>query len=70
MAVKVVSKLAFSDLYCLINLQSEVNIMRRLKHPNIVQLLDIYQTHRNVYVVTELCESDLRTWMKRCGRAT
>ena len=69
-AIKVIDKLSFAGAYCLTNLQSEVDIMRKLKHPNIVQLLDIYQTHRNVYLVTELCEEDLRQWLGSRGAAT
>lgn len=69
-AVKVVDKLSFADSFCLEKLQSEVDIVQKLKHPNIVQFLDIYQTHRNVYVITELCEQDLKHWLQRRGTAT
>ena len=30
--------------------------MKKVSHPNIVQLHDIYQTTNNMYIVTELCQ--------------
>jgi len=36
-------------------LQQEVNIMLALDHPNIVKLYEIYEDHRFVYLILELC---------------
>ncbi|KAF0693869.1 Aste57867_15211 [Aphanomyces stellatus] len=33
----------------------EVDILRRLDHPNIVKLMDVYEDTRYLYLVTELC---------------
>lgn len=36
-------------------LLNEVSIMRRLDHPNIVQLFEVYSTKRKMWLITELC---------------
>lgn len=39
--------------------------MKKIEHPNIVKLLDVYQTNNNLYIVTEFCdEGDLRSYLK------
>ncbi len=30
--------------------------MKKVDHPNIVNLHDVYQTTNNMYIITELCE--------------
>lgn len=35
---------------------NEVNVMRKLKHPNVVELLDVFENSDFVYVVMELCK--------------
>lgn len=30
--------------------------MKKLNHPNIVKLLDVYYTVNNCYIITEFCE--------------
>ncbi len=37
-------------------LYREIDIMRKLRHPHIVQLLDLYQTKEKLYLVLELVE--------------
>lgn len=32
---------------------AEVNILKRLDHPNIVKLYELYQDNKNYYLVTE-----------------
>ncbi|RVE63719.1 hypothetical protein OJAV_G00139200 [Oryzias javanicus] len=41
------------------NLKREIEIMRNLKHPNIVQLFDSFETDTEVVVVTEYAEGQL-----------
>lgn len=36
-------------------LQDEVAILRKLQHPNIVAVYDVYDTEDNMYLVMELC---------------
>ena len=56
MAVKVIDKKIFSNAYNVKNIQSEIDIMKKVSHENIVQMHDIYQTSNNMYIVTELCQ--------------
>ncbi|XP_038636280.1 serine/threonine-protein kinase 36 [Scyliorhinus canicula] len=43
----------------LTNLRREIDIMRELQHPNIVQMLDSLETDKEVVVVTEFAEGEL-----------
>ncbi|XP_072341526.1 serine/threonine-protein kinase 36 [Scyliorhinus torazame] len=43
----------------LTNLRREIEIMRELQHPNIVQMLDSLETDKEVVVVTEFAEGEL-----------
>ncbi|CAD5115598.1 DgyrCDS4558 [Dimorphilus gyrociliatus] len=36
------------------SLENEIQVLRRLKHPNIVQLFDVYEDAKRVYLVMEL----------------
>jgi serine/threonine protein kinase len=51
-AVKVIDKKIFSNAYNVKNIQSEIDIMKKVSHDNIVKLYDIYQTSNNMYIVT------------------
>lgn len=55
-AVKVIDKKIFSNAYNVKNIQSEIDIMKKVSHDNIVRLHDIYQTTNNMYIVTEFCQ--------------
>jgi serine/threonine-protein kinase ULK/ATG1 len=37
------------------NLESEIAIMKKLKHPHIVRLYDIQTTERHIYLILEYC---------------
>jgi calcium-dependent protein kinase len=37
-------------------IESEINILKRLDHPNILKLFEFFQDDMNYYIVTELCE--------------
>ncbi|KAJ8391475.1 hypothetical protein AAFF_G00089490 [Aldrovandia affinis] len=55
-AVKVIDKeKAKQDTYMTKNLRREGQIHQMIRHPNIVQLLDILETENSYYLVTELC---------------
>lgn len=34
----------------------EVNILKQLVHPNIMQIFEFYEDTKNFYIITELCE--------------
>jgi len=52
-AVKIISK--SSSPLELKKLKHEVDILKRLDHPNIIKVLEFYQDPRFFYIVTELC---------------
>ena len=69
MAVKVIDKKIFANKYNLKNVQSEIDIMKKIDHPNIVKLHDVYQTNNNMYIVTEYCKGgDLNSYLKKHKR--
>jgi len=41
------------------SLRREIDIMRSLRHPNIVQMLDSFDTDHEVVVVTEFAQGEL-----------
>lgn len=68
-AVKVIDKKIFCNSFNVKNIQSEVDIMKRVSHNNIVNLYDIYQTANNMYIVTEFCDGgDLFTLLQKRRR--
>jgi calcium-dependent protein kinase len=36
--------------------ENEWNVLKKLDHPGIVRLIDIYRDKHNFYLVTEFCE--------------
>jgi len=40
-------------------MRREIEIMRDLHHPSIIEMLDSYETDKDVVVVTEYAEGDL-----------
>mmetsp|Transcript_69454 Transcript_69454/g.110303 ORF Transcript_69454/g.110303 Transcript_69454/m.110303 type:complete len:300 (+) Transcript_69454:38-937(+) len=56
-AVKIIDKrhLKTQDL---INLRDEIQVLRKLQHPNIIRLIDVLDDGRRVFIVLELCHSD------------
>ena len=41
------------------SLRREIDIMRSLRHPNIVQMLDSFDTQHDIVVVTEFAQGEL-----------
>jgi calcium/calmodulin-dependent protein kinase I len=52
-AVKVIDKTKMSDQYKK-NLQMETDILRKVRHPNIIQMSEIYETDEYLFLVMEL----------------
>lgn len=63
-AVKVIDKRIFTSSFNLKNLHSEIEIMKKVSHRNIVKLHDVFQTANNMYIVTEICDYDLYGYLK------
>ena len=50
-------KRAKADSYVRKNLRREGKLLQLVRHPNVVQLLEIMETENSYYLVTELCQS-------------
>ena len=48
-------KLSKVNVINLEKFKNEINIMSKADHPNIVKLYQIYESHRSLYLITELC---------------
>ena len=49
-------------------LWSEVNILKRLDHPNIIKLYDVYEDEKYFFLITELCTGgDLLDYIRESG---
>ncbi len=47
--MKIVSKRSSSS-------QNEIEILRRISHPNIVNIFEIFEDQRQYYIMSEFCE--------------
>ena len=54
-AVKVVSKVALNEKE-ISNVRSEISILKRVRHPNVIALRAVAETHDELFLVTELAE--------------
>ncbi|CAD8108765.1 unnamed protein product [Paramecium sonneborni] len=53
-AIKVISKEKANAIE-VERLRIEIEILKRLDHPNIIKIYEFYQDNKNIYIVTELC---------------
>lgn len=64
-ALKVIDHKTMNSVEVRNQLELEINIMKRFKHPNLVKLIDVFDSANNKYIVTEYCNgSDLREILK------
>lgn len=42
-----------------IRILAELDIIKKLRHPNILEFFDIYQSKNHIYILSELCDSTL-----------
>ena len=54
-AIKVIARKSLVDNYMYETLASEIEILKKLDHPNIVRLYDVLNTTNNIYIITEYC---------------
>jgi len=53
------------------NLKQEIDILRKCRHSNIVQLLHTYQTSNHIYLIMQFCGGgDLHRFVQRNGKMT
>jgi serine/threonine protein kinase len=70
-AVKCLRKEAFAAPAQLERLKNELNILNSLEHPNIVRLLDSFETYSHMCFVMELCGGgDLASYIRRRKQLT
>ncbi|KAH6563154.1 hypothetical protein BASA50_005312 [Batrachochytrium salamandrivorans] len=52
-AVKIIDKTKLPDEYSLKNIHREAQIMRMIDHPNVIQLFEVMETRKNLFLVME-----------------
>lgn len=55
-AIKIIDKKSIEDEDDEIRIQREVEIMKKVRHPNIIYLYEIIETAEHVYIITEFAE--------------
>lgn len=66
---KVDFKLFEKDSYLEQSIYSEIKILSRFKHPNIVELYEVLNSKRSLYLIMEFCQDgDLKKYLKQRGR--
>ena len=58
-AMKIIAKAKVVSVIELQRVQTEINISKQIKNPNIVQLVDVIHSPKHVYIITEVGERDL-----------
>lgn len=44
--------------------QTEISIMKKITHPNVVHLYDIFLSEKNIYLLLDYCNNkDFESWM-------
>lgn len=68
-AIKIIKKNCVPNFAPMMKeLATEVSIMKRFNHPNIIGVLDFMETTSNVYIVIQFCNNrDLQTYLQRNG---
>ncbi|KAM3130266.1 hypothetical protein pb186bvf_017661 [Paramecium bursaria] len=68
-ALKILDMKMFNDPFMIDSLKTEINVMKQLKSPNVVRMIDVY-TNANksqTFMVIELCDHDVRSLMNKKG---
>lgn len=51
----------------LISLETEITVMKQFRHENIVELIDVFGDNKYTYMIIQLCDGDLRNYIKSKG---
>jgi serine/threonine-protein kinase ULK/ATG1 len=52
-------------------LNTEIEILKKLQHPNLIHCMDVYSTVNNCYIITEFCDQgDLDNRITTRGKVT
>lgn len=66
---KIDLKMFEKDSYLEQSIYSEIKILNKCKHPNIVELYEVLNSKRSMYIVMEYCgDGDLKKYLKLKGR--
>lgn len=49
------------------SLQTEINILAKITHPNIIRMHSHFYENDCAYIVMDYCEEDLSKWLKKKG---
>jgi serine/threonine-protein kinase ULK/ATG1 len=68
-AIKVIDLKGLVDQFARDMLQSEIQAIRTLSHPNILRCYDVFTTVNNCYIIMEFCdEGDLAANLHKKGK--
>lgn len=56
-SIKILQKKLIAESRDKINLSRELRILKRVRHPNIAQLLQTFETNSNIYIVMEYVQN-------------
>ncbi|CAD8059172.1 unnamed protein product [Paramecium sonneborni] len=66
-AIKIMNMSQFQDKSMLISLETEITVMKQFRHEHIVELIDVFGDDKYTYMIIELCDGDLRKYIKQKG---
>lgn len=66
MAVKIIELNSLKSQKLEELLFSEIDVLKKLNHPNILRCYEVFTSNRNCYIITEICNGgDLETKLRR-----
>ena len=68
-AVKIISKIYISEELDNLGLLNEIQLLKKLNHPNILRLFDYYIDKENIYLIYDFCShGNLLNYIKKYGK--
>ena len=53
-ALKTINKAMFNDnVKSILGLHDEINLLRKIRHPNVLQLYEIFESENNIHLILE-----------------